>query len=158
MHAQHDQSEFAPAVDSLVEALPARVRDLAALRGLGYSLREIGEQMGISAQAVSLMLTRYRRSLKSLNCAVELRELSCRAVNALGRHGISSREQARNIDLLERLRMERNCGEKTRNEIRRWLEACDSCSEPAQAGGIRATANTAPPERVVANAFGRAAE
>jgi predicted transcriptional regulator len=154
MHSQHDQSEFVPAPDSLVEVLPARVRDLAALRGLGYSLREIGEQVGISAQAVSLMLLRYRRSLKSLKSAVELRELSCRAVNALGRHGIRSREEARRVNLLERLEMERNCGRKTRNEIKRWLEADDSSTDSYTSDGIELTPAAFSPERACANTLG----
>ena len=45
------------------------------LRGLGYSFREIGKQFSVTPQAVSLMLSRHRRSLKSLGTAVELGNL-----------------------------------------------------------------------------------
>lgn len=101
--------------------LPARVRDLAALRGLGYSYREIGHRFGITPQAVSLMLTRHKRSLSSLRNRSELAGLSARATNALGRIGVSSREQASSRDLAALLENQRNCGAKTRNEIKRWL-------------------------------------
>jgi hypothetical protein len=111
----------ATAAPNSAETLPARVRDIATLRGLGYSFREIGASRGISAQAVSLMLSRHRRSIKSLGSAVELRELSTRAINVLGRHGITSREQAISRNVLELLRNERNCGSKTQDEVMRWL-------------------------------------
>jgi predicted transcriptional regulator len=103
------------------EDVPKRVREIAMLRGLGYSFREIGEQMGVTPQAVSLMLSRHRRSIKSLGGALELSQLSTRAVNALGRYGVSSREQAKEKIILDRLRHERNCGRKTLSEIERWL-------------------------------------
>jgi predicted transcriptional regulator len=105
--------------------LPHRVREIATLRGLGYSFREIAEQLNVTPQAVSLMLSRHRRSLKSLNGSLELRNLSARAVNALGRHGVASRQQARDMDVLQRLRGERNCGRKTIDEIARWLAEPD---------------------------------
>jgi predicted transcriptional regulator len=108
-------------VDTLIEGLPTRVRDIALLRGLGYSFREIGRQLGVTPQAVSLMLARHRRCLKSLSKAVEMVELSARAANALGRHKISTREEARQADVLRLLRYERNCGRKTFDEIERWL-------------------------------------
>ena len=94
---------------------------MAALRGLGYSYRLIGNQFGISAQAVSLMLGRYRRRLDSLGDAIELQSLSCRAANALGRHGVRSRTEAKERGILEVLRHERNCGQKTLQEIERWI-------------------------------------
>ena len=105
-----------------LEAIPQRVAEIAMLRGLGYSFREIGRQLSVTPQAVSLMLSRHRRSLKSLGAAVELSNLSARAVNALGRHGIKSREEARNADVLHMLRHERNCGRKTLDEIAHWLD------------------------------------
>ena len=74
-----------------LEAVPQRVGEIAMLRGLGYSYREIGRQFSVTPQAVSLMLSRHRRALKSLGTAVELSNLSARAVNALGRHGIKNR-------------------------------------------------------------------
>ncbi len=106
-----------------VADLPRRVRDMATLRGLGYSFREIGQELNITPQAVSLTLTRHRRSLASLGQAVELVNLSSRAVNALGRHGVRTRREAVETNVLERLRHERNCGRKTLAEIQRWMDA-----------------------------------
>lgn len=103
------------------EEIPHRVRDIAMMRGLGYSFREIAQQLSVTPQAVSLMLSRHRRALKSLNGAMELSQLSARAVNALGRHGIATREEAREKDVLHLLRGERNCGRKTLDEIERWM-------------------------------------
>ena len=91
------------------------------MRGLGYSFREIAQQLNVTPQAVSLMLSRHRRALKSLKGAMELSQLSARAVNSLGRHGISTREEARAKDVLNLLRGERNCGRKTLDEIERWM-------------------------------------
>jgi DNA-binding NarL/FixJ family response regulator len=102
--------------------LPQRIRDIATLRGLGYSFRQIGEQFGVTPQAVSLMLARHRRTMKSLRGAVELAGLSSRAVNVLSRHGVRSRAEAREKFAPEHLEGERNCGEKTLNEIRRWVD------------------------------------
>lgn len=110
-----------PAAATLGE-LPQRVRDIATLRGLGYTFREISEQFQVTPQAISLMLSRHRRVLKTLRGAVELAGLSPRAVNALGRHGIRSRAAAIEADVLELLKGGRNCGDKTREEIRRWLQ------------------------------------
>ena len=104
-------------------AVPWRVREIAMLRGLGYSFREIAGPLGVTPQAVSLMLTRHRRSLKSLRGAIELGSLSPRAVNALARLGIRSRAEARDRHLLDRLRSGRNCGRKTIEEIRNWIDA-----------------------------------
>ncbi|MBE2180647.1 MAG: sigma-70 family RNA polymerase sigma factor [Chthoniobacterales bacterium] len=101
--------------------LPQRIRDIATLRGLGYSLREIASQLDVTPQAVSLMLSRHQRALKSLGGAIDLQGLSSRAVNALGRHGISSRKQARERNVLPKLRGARNCGPKTLREIESWL-------------------------------------
>ena len=108
------------------EEVPQRVKEIALLRGLGYSFREIGEKLGVTPQAVSLMLSRHRRAAKSLDRTLELRGLSSRAVNALGRHSIGTREEARRRNILSILPYERNCGSKTVNEIERWLESeCD---------------------------------
>lgn len=101
--------------------IPHRVRDIAMMRGLGYSFREIARQLNVTPQAVSLMLSRHRRALKSLDGAMELCRLSARAVNALGRHGITTREEARDKNVLQLLRGERNCGRKTLEEIERWM-------------------------------------
>ena len=107
--------------DPTLSELPARIRDIAALRGLGYSFREIAAPLNITPQAVSLMLSRHRRCLKSLRQSIELRQLSARAVNALGRLGIKSREEARQRDVIQLLRHQRNCGIKTLDEISRWM-------------------------------------
>jgi len=73
-----------------LDEVPERVRQIAMLRGLGYSYRQIASPLQVTPQAVSLMLTRHRRSLKSLRDAMELNSLSARAVNVLGRHGTSA--------------------------------------------------------------------
>jgi hypothetical protein len=59
--------------------------------------------------------------------------LSPRAVNVLGRHGIRTREQARQANVLERLAGERNCGRKTMDEIARWME--EDGGNPAGSNG-----------------------
>jgi len=105
-----------------LDAIPERVRQIAMLRGLGYSYRQIAGPLQVTPQAVSLMLMRHRRSLKSLRDAMELNSLSPRAVNVLGRHGIRTREEARQANVLALLAGERNCGRKTMDEIARWME------------------------------------
>jgi len=105
-----------------LEELPQRICDIATLRGLGYTFREISKQFEVTPQAISLMLSRHRRGIKKLHGAVELAGLSARAVNALGRHGIRSRAAAFETDVLELLKGERNCGKKTLEEIRRWMD------------------------------------
>lgn len=104
-----------------LDELPLRIRDIATLRGLGYSFREIGREFEVSPQAISVMLSRHRRTIKSLRGAIQLHGLSPRAVNALGRHGTHTREEAVRKDVLSLLLGERNCGAKTRNEIERWM-------------------------------------
>jgi hypothetical protein len=113
------------------------VRDIATLRGLGYSFREIGREFEVTPQAISLMLSRHRRVLKGLRGAVELHGLSPRAVNALGRLGIRTREDVGGKDVLALLKGERNCGAKTLGEIERWLvgdESPAACPEGDFAG------------------------
>ena len=114
--------------------IPERVRQIAMLRGLGYSYRQIADPLHVTPQAVSLMLMRHRRALKSLRGAVELNALSARAVNVLGRHGIRTREQARQANVLERLAGERNCGRKTLDEIARWIEEAPGVNPTRDAG------------------------
>ena len=104
-----------------LDEIPERVRQIAMLRGLGYSYRHIAGPFNVTPQAISLMLARHRCALKSLQGAMELASLSARAVNVLGRHGIRTREQASQTNLLERLGRERNCGRKTLDEIARWI-------------------------------------
>lgn len=119
------------ATSKTVEDLPRRIRDIATLRGLGYSFREIGQELNVTPQAVSLMLTRHRRSLVSLGQAVELLNLSSRAANALSRRGIRTRQEAMERNVLEQLLQERNCGSKTRAEIQRWMDAGSQSVESA---------------------------
>ncbi len=102
--------------------VPWRIREIAMLRGLGYSFREIAAPLGVTPQAVSLMLSRHRRSIKSLCGAIEMRNLSSRAVNALARHGIVTRDEARCRDAVNLVKNARNCGSKTIEEIRIWID------------------------------------
>ncbi|NBO94227.1 MAG: hypothetical protein EBV06_18240 [Planctomycetia bacterium] len=69
--------------------------------------------------------------LKRLRGAIELQGLSPRAVNVLGRHGIRTRKDATGRDVLALTYGERNCGAKTRSEIKRWLDANDFPPAPA---------------------------
>lgn len=101
--------------------IPHRIREIAIFRGLGYTFREIAEQLNITPQAVSLMLSRHRRVLKSLKGSMELSQLSARAANALGRYSVTTRAEARERKILEVLQNERNCGRKTLDELERWL-------------------------------------
>lgn len=119
----------AKGVSFTLESLPRRIRDIATLRGLGYTFRTIADLFEVSPQAVSVMLSRHRKRLSDLCGEPDLAGLSSRAVNALGRHGISTRAAATNHDMLSLLKGERNCGNKTLNEIQRWLE---EASNPAQ--------------------------
>ena len=104
-----------------IEDIPHRIREIAIFRGLGYSFREIADQLNITPQAVSLMLSRHRRALKSLKDSMELSNLSARAANALGRYNISTRAEARERNVLALLQNERNCGRKTLDELERWI-------------------------------------
>ena len=123
MHLQSENiAAAAPPRPSHLDAVPQRVREIAMLRGLGYSFRQIAEQFSVTPQAVSLMLSRHRHCLRSLRGAVELRNLSARAVNTLGRHGIRNREEARRRNILQSLAGARNCGRKTIEEIARWMD------------------------------------
>lgn len=107
---------------AVLEHIPGRVRDIAVLRGLGYSYREIASPLGLTPQAVSLMLIRHKRCLKQLKSASDLHALSARAVNVLTRHGITTRQEARAKGVLAFLKLERNCGSKTAAEIERWTD------------------------------------
>ena len=118
-----DREEFAPpGADDILGRLPGRVRDIATLRGLGYTCMEIGRRFGITPQAVSATLARHHRRIGDFGQRQDMLELSARASNALTRIGIESRADVRGRDIFALLRRERNCGEKTLDEIRRWLE------------------------------------
>jgi predicted transcriptional regulator len=136
MHLQSENvAESATMQSSNLDAVPQRVREIAMLRGLGYSFRQIADQLHVTPQAVSLMLSRHRRSLKSLRGAVELSHLSARAVNALGRHGIRTRAEAKQRKIIDLLAGERNCGRKTLSEIEQWLSD-DAASESRSVGRV----------------------
>lgn len=107
---------------TILDELPQRIRDIATLRGLGYTFREISKEFAVCPQAISLMLSRHPRAMKRLRGAGELAGLSPRAVNALALHGIRSRAAAFEANVLEVLKGERNCGKKTLEEIRRWID------------------------------------
>lgn len=122
-HQNEDVSSAKDFFPRQVEAVPQRVREIAMLRGLGYPFREIARQYNVTPQAVSLMLVRHRRAMGSLRDAAELSHLSSRAANALGRHGISSREEAVRRNALDLVKGSRNCGRKTLDEISEWIGA-----------------------------------
>ena len=111
-----------------IEKLPLFARNVAAWFGLGYSLRQISTQAGVTPQALSVMLVRLRAELRAAtNRPGELAGLSPRAVNALGVLGITSRAAARRIKSLEKeLMAQRNCGRKTVREILDWVNLSDS--------------------------------
>jgi len=101
------------------EELPTRILHIAALRGLGYSLRTIGRHYGVSPQAISVMLSRQKTEQRGARSLGGMQSLSPRAVNVLGHLRIKNRTEARKMtDWEERLHGLRNCGRKTAAEIR----------------------------------------
>ena len=109
------------------EELPRRILHIAALRGLGYSLRTIGRHYGVSPQAISVMLTRQKTKQQGPRSLGGMQQLSPRAVNVLGRLRIKNLSEARAVtDWKERLRGLRNCGQKTTTEIREWASGGSS--------------------------------
>jgi predicted transcriptional regulator len=124
------QSVPAREIFSNLEHLPGRIRDIAVLRGLGYSYREIARPLGVTPQAVSLMLMRHKRCLRELRDSADLHSLSARAVNVLSRHHVRTRAEAREKDLLHLIQRERNCGAKTIAEIERWMGEGNDVSAP----------------------------
>jgi len=133
MHHQSEKMAAPAASRSLnLDAVPQRVREIAMLRGLGYSFRQISGQFGVTPQAASIMLSRHRRCLKALRGSIELNHLSPRAVNALARHGIRTRDEARRKNAAGLLANARNCGRKTLEEIEAWMnEAEHSLTQPS---------------------------
>jgi hypothetical protein len=104
-----------------LDEIPLHVRNVAALRGLGFTFRQIGRTYGVTPQAASIMLARQRALMKGQGRRPELAGLSPRAVNCLGRLGIRDRAGARAVPNLEaRLQNQRNCGQKTIREILDW--------------------------------------
>jgi len=110
-----------PTPEQALEFSAGRVRDVAALRGLGFSYREIASHYGVTPQAISVLLSRCRRQMKAIGGAPGLANLSTRAATALRRLGMQSREEARAGDALARLAHARNCGRKTLEEIEHWI-------------------------------------
>lgn len=107
-----------------LEDVPLHVRNVAALRGLGYSFRQIGESYGVTPQAASVMLARQKAVLQGARRHSDLVGLSPRAVNCLGRLGLRARRDARAVaDLELKLQNQRNCGQKTIREILDWAAA-----------------------------------
>lgn len=103
--------------------LPLYVRNVATLRGLGFSFAQIAQHYGVTPQAISVLLTRQRASLKQGQAIPELAGLSPRAANCLGRLRIATRAEARkHRDLQKELQAQRNCGQKTLEEILRWTQ------------------------------------
>ena len=133
MHHQSEKMTAPVATPSMnLDVVPQRVREIAMLRGLGYSFREISGQFNVTPQAASIMLSRHRRCLKALRGSIELNHLSARAVNALGRHGIRTREEARRKNAAGLLANACNCGRKTLAEIEAWMnEAEHSLGQPS---------------------------
>ena len=105
-----------------LDTVPERIREIAMMRGLGYSFRQIADQFCVTPQAVSLMLARHKKTVKSLRGATELTNLSSRAANALGRLNVRNREEARRMNVIQSLKGARNCGRKTISEIEQWLD------------------------------------
>jgi hypothetical protein len=103
------------------EDLPRHILHIAALRGLGYPLRSIGRNYGVTPQAISVLLARHKASLRAARHRAGLQGLSPRAVNVLGRLRVNDRAEARAVtDWEDRLRGLRNCGQKTIAEILAW--------------------------------------
>ena len=122
MHMQTGTIDIPNNAKSALEAVPERIREIAMMRGLGYSFRQIADQFCVTPQAVSLMLARHKKTVKSLRGATELTTLSSRAANALGRLNVRNREEARRMNALESLKGARNCGRKTITEIEHWID------------------------------------
>lgn len=123
MHLQTGAIDIPNNVNPALEAVPERIREIAMMRGLGYSFRQIADQFCVTPQAVSLMLSRHKKTVKSLRGATELTTLSSRAANALGRLNVRNREEARRMNVIESLKGSRNCGRKTIMEIEHWIDA-----------------------------------
>lgn len=109
-----------------LEMSTGRVRDIAALHGLGFSYREIAEHYKVTPQAVSLLLARNRRKIEAIGGLPSMATLSTRAVSALQTLGVKSRHDAQSKDILAKLHRARNCGTKTFAEISDWLNASSS--------------------------------
>ena len=119
-----------PTPTEALEFSAGRVRDIAALRGLGFSYREIALHYGVTPQAISLLLARSRKQMKAIGGEPGLANLSTRAAAALRRLGIQNRHEALAGDALARLAHARNCGRKTLEEIEHWMTSQPSAGVP----------------------------
>lgn len=108
-------------VETALAMTAGRVRDIAALRGLGFSYTEIAGYFNVSPQAISILLQRNRRNLDAIGDSIAMAGLSTRASAALRRLGIDEPEKARGRDVIGELRSARNCGTKTLEEISSWI-------------------------------------
>jgi len=108
---------------SQLEELPLYARNVATLRGLGFSFPQIARHYGVTPQAISVLLIRQRALFKPGQSLSGLVGLSPRATNCLGRLHIGTRAEAQICpDLREKLQGQRNCGEKTIEEILCWAQ------------------------------------
>ena len=107
--------------DTALQFSTGRVRDIAALRGLGFSYGEIAGHFNVTPQAVSILLQRSRRQIDAIGGLPEMAGLSTRAVAALRRIGVSTPQEAARRDAVTQLRNARNCGTKTLEEISAWM-------------------------------------
>ena len=80
--ATHDNAKRRTNPDTALEISTGRVRDIAALYGLGFSFREIAEHYHVTPQAVSLLLERNRRKMEAIGGLPSMAALSTRAVSA----------------------------------------------------------------------------
>ena len=120
-----------PTPQQALQFSAGRVRDIAALRGLGFSYREIATHYGVTPQAISLLLARSRKQMKSIGGDPELANLSTRACAALQRLGVRTRQEAVTANVLDRLSRARNCGRKTLEEIGDWMDSARHAASPA---------------------------
>lgn len=112
--------------DQALDSSPGRVRDIAALRGLGFTYREISQYYNVTPQAVSLLLSRHHRKMEAIGGRPLLVALSSRATTALRRLGVETREDAVAAKVLSKLAHARNCGRKTLDEIEHWMSKTTS--------------------------------
>lgn len=112
-----------PAPDTALKLSTGRVRDIAALHGLGFSFREIAEHYRVTPQAVALLLNRNRRKIEAIGGLPTMAALSTRAASALRGIGITTPQEAQGRNILQKLSRARNCGAKTLAEISEWLNA-----------------------------------
>lgn len=120
---QRKASRQHPSPATGLEISTGRVRDIAALHGLGFSYREIAEHYKVTPQAISLLLIRSKRKIEAIGGVPSMATLSTRAVSALRSIGIYSPQDAQDKEVLLKLQRARNCGKKTLAEVNQWLNS-----------------------------------